>query len=143
MSYLAQLFWGGGIAAMCCVFHVVWIYLTIAILQFRRMHYKRRNKGTSGLATLLIALTMLFISHAVQILAWAMIWLNADVLPDFESAFYFSFVTYTAVGYGDLVLGEGTRIFGVCAAFGGLLAFGLSTALLVALLSRTLDRVHS
>lgn len=59
-----------------------------------------------------------------------------DVLPDWNSALYFSLVTFTTLGYGDIVLGEGLRIFGAFASVTGLLAFGLSTAFMVALMTR-------
>ena len=54
-------------------------------------------------------------------------------------ALYFSLVTFTTLGYGDIVLGEGLRIFGAFASVTGLLAFGLSTAFLVALMTRMFE----
>jgi hypothetical protein len=76
------------------------------------------------------------LTHTVQVWIWAVVWVLGDVLPDWNSALYFSLVTFTTLGYGDIVLGEGLRIFGAFAAVTGLLAFGLSTAFLVALMTR-------
>ncbi|GAA6192614.1 hypothetical protein NBRC116597_25350 [Phaeobacter sp. NW0010-22] len=60
-------------------------------------------------------------------------------MPDWNSALYFSLVTYTSLGYGDIVLGPGLRIFGAFASVAGLLAFGLSTAYMVALMTRLFE----
>ena len=68
-----------------------------------------------------------------------MVWVLGSVLPDWNTALYFSLVTFTTVGYGDVVLGEELRIFGTFASVTGLLAFGLSTAYLVALMSRIFE----
>ena len=61
------------------------------------------------------------------------------MLPDWNTALYFSLVTYTTLGYGDIVLGPDLRIFGAFASVAGLLAFGLSTAYLVALMTQIFE----
>ena len=51
---------------------------------------------------LLIRLTLLLILiHFAEISVWALFYLWEECLPDAESAFYFSGVTYTTIGYGD------------------------------------------
>ena len=64
--------------------------------------------------------------------------MGVEVLQDWNSAVYFSLVSYTSLGYGDVVLGPGARIFGAFSSVTGLLSFGLSTAFLVALMTRLL-----
>lgn len=48
-------------------------------------------------------------------------------MPDSHSAFYFSSVTYTTVGYGDLVLPYKWRLLGGVEALTGILMCGWST----------------
>ena len=60
----------------------------------------------------------------------------AGTLPDLADAIYFSLVTYTTLGYGDIVVGSGFRVFAAMAAVTGLLNFGISTAFLVGLIGR-------
>jgi hypothetical protein len=50
--------------------------------------------------------------------------------------FYFSAQNYTALGIGDVVLSERWRLLGPLEAMNGLLLFGLSTAVMFAVLSR-------
>ena len=42
--------------------------------------------------------------HMIEITAWAIVYAWRDAMPDLTSALYFSAVTYTTTGYGDLVL---------------------------------------
>ena len=59
-------------------------------------------------------------------------------LPNLSDALYFSIVTYTTLGYGDIIVGQEFRIFAAMAALTGLLNLGLSTAFLVGLFGRIL-----
>ena len=52
---------------------------------------------------------------------------------------YFSLVTFATLGYGDIVLTPGYRIFGALAATCGSLMVGWSTALIFAAISRAVD----
>ena len=50
--------------------------------------------------------------HLIQIAAWAMLYRWRGAMPDLPTAFYFSAVTYTTTGYGDLVLPPEWRLVG-------------------------------
>src|SRR5581483_2407750 len=71
---------------------------------------------------------LLIVIHLFAIALWAVFFWSAKCLPDFESSFYFSAVTYATIGYGDLVLPREWRILGPIWKFRGILMFGLSTA---------------
>ncbi len=87
---------------------------------------------------MLVAMGFVVLTHTIQVWIWAAAFIHFDVLTDWNTSLYFSMVTYTTLGYGDIVVGEHIRIFGTFASVAGLLAFGLSTAYLVALMSRIL-----
>ena len=57
-------------------------------------------------------------------------------MPDLDSAIYFSAVTYTTTGYGDLVLPEDWRMVGAVEALTGILMCGWSTAFFFTVVSR-------
>jgi len=59
-------------------------------------------------------------------------------LPDAESSCYFSAVTDTTVGYGDLVLPQEWRLVGAVEGLTGILMSGLSTGLFFAVVSKFL-----
>jgi hypothetical protein len=77
--------------------------------------------------------------HIVQISLWALTYrllVPADELPNFEAAIYFSFVTFTTLGYGDITLSEGWRLLSGIEAMNGILLVGWSTAVLFAVVQR-------
>ena len=74
--------------------------------------------------------------HIIEITGWAMFYWWKQCLPDLESALYFSVVTYTTVGYGDLTLVKGWRLLGGIEALTGILMCGWSTGFFFAFVSR-------
>ena len=59
------------------------------------------------------------------------------------SALYFSAVTYTTTGYGDLVLPEQWRLVGGVEALTGILMSGWSTGFFIAVVNRLYDPVKT
>lgn len=89
------------------------------------------------IARLLMSVTwLLILIHVAEITLWALVYLWTGCLPDAESAFYFSGVTYTTIGYGDLVLPKPWRMLGPVEGLTGILMCGLSAGLFFALVSR-------
>jgi hypothetical protein len=68
----------------------------------------------------------LILIHLAEISIWGLFYLWRGCLPDAEAAFYFSGVTYTTIGYGDLVLAKPWRLFGPIEGLIGVLMCGLS-----------------
>jgi hypothetical protein len=79
---------------------------------------------------------LLIVLHLVEIAVWALFFWWQECLPDAESSFYFSGVTYATLGYGDLLLPKEWRMFGPLEALTGTLMCGLSIAFFFAVLSR-------
>ncbi len=82
-----------------------------------------------------IAGALIFL-HLVEISLWAMLYFWSQGIPDLHSAFYFSSVTYTTVGYGDIVLPREWRLVGGIEALTGILMCGWSTAFFFLIISR-------
>ena len=79
---------------------------------------------------------LLILIHLLEIAIWALFFWWEKCLPDAESSFYFSGVTYATLGYGDLLLPKEWRMFGPLEALTGSLMVGLSIAFFFAVLSR-------
>ena len=86
---------------------------------------------------LLIRLTWwLLLIHTAEITVWGMFYFWQGCLPDAESAFYFSGVTYATIGYGEVVLSKPWRMLGPVEGVTGILMCGLSAGLFLAVASR-------
>ena len=81
------------------------------------------------------ALTMIgvvlwfFLSVCVQCWAWAALLRRLDAFETLEEALYFATVSFTTLGYGDVVLGPDWRLLGAFAAVNGTIVIGWTTAL--------------
>src|SRR5687767_13161690 len=74
--------------------------------------------------------------HLIEISLWALLYAWREAMPDLHAAFYFSAVTYTTTGYGDLVLPREWQLVGAVEALTGILMCGWSTGFFVAVVSR-------
>jgi hypothetical protein len=82
---------------------------------------------------------VLVVLHAVQIVLWSLAYLfllPSTVLNTFEEATYFSFVTFTTLGYGDITLTGEWRIMSGIEALNGILLVGWSTAMVFTIVQR-------
>jgi hypothetical protein len=89
-----------------------------------------KNVAVMTVVTLITA-----VAHLTQIALWAVVLLLSGEMATFEMAFYLSAQNYTALGYGDLRLSEQWRLLSPLEAINGLLLFGLSTAVMFAVMS--------
>ena len=87
-------------------------------------------------STVLVLLAL----HTIEIVAWAsayVVLLPSSELGSFEEAVYFSFVTYTTLGYGEITLTGVWRLLSGIEALNGIMLAGWTTALLFAVVQRT------
>lgn len=136
MSLTQQILWGSLYLGACLALQIVVMIGAFEILHKTSERLKSAHVALHNSTILLIALVLIVASHTAQVWLWAGVYVLNDVLADWNSAIYFSLVTYTSLGYGDIVLGPGLRVFAAFASVTGLLAFGISTAVLVALVGR-------
>lgn len=84
---------------------------------------------------------VLMAAHVLEVLVWARTYQIVGAAPAHSNPVYFAFVNYTTLGYGDIVPVAGWRLLGPVTAMNGVLLFGWSTAVLYAVLRRTLAQV--
>lgn len=124
-----QILFGSIFLCLCAVWHIYALSELIVRLEAR---FGGRYTHRGGNYFVTVAIFMIIVgAHTVQIYFWALAYWLTGALPTFPESIYFSIVTYAALGYGDVVLGENFRIFGAMESVTGLLMFGITTAFLV------------
>jgi len=86
--------------------------------------------------TLIRLVSLLLILHLVEMSVWALAYCAGGVLPDFETALYYSMTSYTTVGFGDVIPPISWRLLGPIEAVVGVLMLGWSTSIIVAAVQR-------
>lgn len=79
----------------------------------------------------MVMLVMLF-GNYVQMAIWALVLQMLGEFEDFGKAMYFSGVTFSTLGYGDVVLSEKWRLLSPLEAGNGILMFGVTTSVMTA-----------
>ncbi|MBR1149849.1 potassium channel family protein [Bradyrhizobium sp. JYMT SZCCT0428] len=79
-----------------------------------------------------VLMLTLMLGNIFQVAFWALIYRALGAFEDFETALYFSGVTFTSLGYGDLVLDGRMRLIAPLQAANGLMMFGITTAFFIA-----------
>ena len=122
---------GTMIIILVVVFHVVCLVGLIDLLKWvsETSEFWQTQFGTMSM--LGFAVFMIIVVHTIEAWAWAFIYLKLGEFNELSKALYFSVVTCTALGYGDITLSERWRILSTFEAMGGLLLFGASTAFLI------------
>jgi hypothetical protein len=81
-------------------------------------------------ALLLVTTIVLTFAHLVEIAVWAGFFNLAGITIKNAAVFEFAFENYVALGYGDVVAGDGWRLIGPITALNGLLLIGWSVAII-------------
>jgi len=85
------------------------------------------------------AISLAFLAHLIEIALWAVLFIICGEFKEFGIAYYFSAVNYTTLGYGDLIMSPSWKLLGPLEAADGTLMFGVSTAIIFAVIVRLIQ----
>jgi len=91
----------------------------------------RRPHRPKLIVMLCLAALATFGTVTASVWLWAGVFHALDLFPTLEACVYFALVTFTTLGFGDLLLPEEWRLLGGMAAANGLLNIGLLAALIL------------
>ena len=110
--------------------------IAVLLRGFMRSHLLQ-PRGVFPISRLLLRMIWwLILLHLAEISIWGVFYLWRGCMPTAETAFYFSGVTYTTLGYGDLVLARPWRLLAPMEGLMGVLMCGVSTGYFFVILSR-------
>ncbi len=137
----SSIFFAWGLAAITVVVHAVGLALMLRFLDYRGNVLMRQLGGIS--ARLVWVACYMVLLHLLAISIWGTFYVWQGCLPDFETAFYFSGVTYATIGYGDVLLGKPWRLFGLMEGLTGILMCGLSAGVFFAVVNHIYQFIHT
>ena len=124
---------GLGMVVLTTIVHALFMMSGNRLAEWRLDHYGRVENRFFK-AIMVSGLTAWqFVAVIVEGSIWALLYLYNPLitaLPDFETAIYFSMVTFTTLGYGDVVLTGSWRMLASLQAANGVIIFGWTTALI-------------
>jgi hypothetical protein len=98
---------------------------------------RRRFRRFANTATLIVGVLFVLMVITVQIWIWAIAFMLTGAVAGLEPALYFTTVSFTTLGFGDITLDPDWRLLSGITAANGFLSFGWSTAYMVELVRRT------
>ena len=120
---------------VCLLLHVAGILLMAEWLLRHQKYFERSGTRTHFSILMLVLISGIMLLHVVESSLWAAFYYTGALFPDFETSLYFSLVTYTAIGYGDVVLPQKWWLLGAIEGVSGVLLCGLSTAFIFAVMN--------
>ncbi len=121
--------------AACVIVQIAGMLLLIHWLDHVRHVLESPSVRRRG-GLLLRLFVWIVLLHLLQVGLWAAVFWRARELPNLETAVYFSLVTYTTIGFGDVVLGPDWRVLAGIEGLTGIVLVGWSTAFVFAVVNR-------
>ena len=138
---IAPLLIGSGIFALSVVIQVLALLGLLNFLRRRHRLGKFDENLRVATATLSGGMLILFFGHLLQVGLWAALFARLGQFESYANAFYHSMVNFSSLGYGDIVMSEKWRLLGAMEATGGILMFGISTGVGLAVFSTLIRRL--
>jgi hypothetical protein len=111
-----------------------------AVLRVARIASERATSRQSLrlIAVMIATVSVLMAAHIAEVIVWSFAYAIIGVAPPGTDLIYFAFVNYTTLGYGDVTPLQRWHLLGPMTAMNGVLLFGWSTAVIFAVLRKTM-----
>ena len=100
------------IIAVCMLFITTAIHASgmLLVMQMSASHKGPSIKRLKRLSLVSGVVILMFLASVLEVLVWAITYLALNAIQGLEKALYFSMVTFTTLGYGEIVLDEQWRL---------------------------------
>lgn len=98
----------------------------------KQSNAKLKHRKYSKMFWISAIVLLMLLASIIESVIWAITYLALDVIQSTEQALYFSIVTFTTLGFGDITLSESWRLLASLEAANGIIIFGWSTAIVMA-----------
>lgn len=136
MLFGGQVLLGTCMIALTVVVHAVGIIVLIGSLRGRVVGKDGRQNLFRMVGVLVFTVLSVFLFHTIEIWLWALLYMGLGSFEVIERALYFSTVTFTTLGYGDITLPPRWQLLSSFEAVNGIILIGVSTAFVFAVIQR-------
>lgn len=123
------------IVSVSLVIHMAGILLMAEWLLRKRDEIEQSVSRRYFAVLMVMLFAGILLLHLIQTSLWAVFYYTQELFSDFETSLYFSMVSFTTIGYGDVLLPRNWRLLGVIEGFSGVLLCGVSTAFIFAVIN--------
>jgi hypothetical protein len=134
---ILQLIVGLCVTAFNIVIHAL---LTVTTIRVARTPMSACHPWRHLIGVMIATVLVLMATHMAEVLVWSIAYGLVNATPDGADLFYFAFVNYTTLGYGDITPVLRWRLLGPMTAMNGVLLFGWSTAVIFEVLRKALSQ---
>ncbi|WP_027467689.1 potassium channel family protein [Deefgea rivuli] len=135
---LMNLLVGLPVMLLCLILQVAVVGLALRFYAHRTSRLGKPQTMNGGLLTLLLVMMMLIVGNFLQIVIWGWLFMQLGEFTVWYDAVYHSGVNFTSLGYGDVVMSKDWKLLGPLEAGNGILMFGMTAAVLMAILQELL-----
>ena len=127
---------GALLMVMTTAIHTIGMMIALQLIRRHETVQKLRWVRKTNIYLVSLIVLMMFFVSLVEVLIWACTYLALSASEGLEQAVYFSMVTFTTLGYGDVLLDERWRLLASFEAANGIIMFGWTTAIIIAAVQR-------
>ncbi len=127
--------------ALTVMIHIAGIIGLIAYLKARGLRIVGRRNYIVMTRVLVVTTLGIFLVHTIEIWIWAALYFLLGEFETMERSLYFSTVTFTTLGYGDITLPERWQLLSSLEAVNGIILFGVSTAFVFGVIRKLFEAV--
>ena len=130
----------GAGATLCTIFiHAMALGATVNFFRRETRLGRAGMRYLIDLTIVVLVMSFAFVAHLFEIAVWALLFMICGEFKDFGAAYYHSAVNYSTLGYGDVIMSSTWKLLGPLEAADGSLMFGVSTAMIFAVILRLLE----
>jgi voltage-gated potassium channel Kch len=131
-----QILIGSLMIALTVVIHILGIIFLIRLLTSWVPRLRPAQSYLGMVEILVVTVLAMFFLHTLEIWSWAALYLWVGEFVDWQRALYFSTVTFSTLGYGDITLQDKWQLVSSFEAVNGIMLFGVSTAFIFAVIQK-------
>lgn len=133
---IGQLATGSVLILLSILVQAAFMVLAMRILRHNQQWLQRPPHFLKLVAALAGVALWLLLAMTITVWIWAIYFQTSGALGDLETSVYFALVSFTTLGFGDVILAKEHRLLSGMLAANGLILFGLTTAFLIEFMQR-------